>query len=59
VIVQIDDVAHTDAAFNSDPNPESAAKDVEAEVSCITFLVNFVPPFTKSLSHHTTLFLKP
>ncbi|KAK1927732.1 hypothetical protein DB88DRAFT_479058 [Papiliotrema laurentii] len=27
----IDDVAHTDAAFNSDPNPSSAAKGVEKE----------------------------
>jgi len=31
---QTDDIAHTDAAFNSDPNPKSAAKDIEKEVSC-------------------------
>lgn len=30
---QTDDVAHSDAAFNKDPNPESAAKDIEKEVS--------------------------
>jgi hypothetical protein len=34
--LQIDDVAHTDAAFNSDPNPSSAAKGVEKEVSGVS-----------------------
>lgn len=32
---QTDDVAHTDAAFNKDANPKSAAKGVEQEVSAI------------------------
>ena len=31
--IQTDDVAHTDAAFNKDTNPKSAAKGVEKEVS--------------------------
>jgi len=34
---QTDDIAHTDAAFNSDPNPQSAANDIEKEVSCPPF----------------------
>jgi len=35
---QTDDIAHTDAAFNSDPNPQSAAKDIEKEVTCFQYL---------------------
>jgi len=31
--IQTDDVAHTDAAFNKDPNPKSAAQGIEKEVS--------------------------
>jgi hypothetical protein len=31
--VKTDDIAHTDAAFNSDPNPQTAAKGIEKEVS--------------------------
>ena len=32
---QTDDVAKTDAAFNKDSNPQSAAKQVEQEVSVV------------------------
>jgi hypothetical protein len=35
----IDDVAKTDAAFNSETNPHKAAKQVEQEVSCARFSI--------------------
>lgn len=38
-MIKTDDIAHTDAAFNKDPNPQSAAKGIEKEVSTVLCLV--------------------